>query len=135
MKWKAPRSSDQYRHYGSSVPESQGYSHMKNGVMHCGCGYVAQHQLSWPDDAFWRWDIRGEILWAWNRDHAQAIVTYVSSKTRSRDAVAHKLGPYVRKLPTEFLHANVRELITKKIRKSLEELPNKTLHPSSRARR
>jgi len=69
-----------------------------------------EHTLAWPDDAYWSWDIRGAVLWAWDIDHARRILEYIGGINRSRPASYD-----LRHIPKEFLTAKVRELAVKRI--------------------
>src|SRR4051812_26037825 len=63
-------------------PTGQGYPH-RRGVVRClACHYLGAHDLSWPDDAYYKWDIRGHTLWACNREHAQVLLAFLGSKER-----------------------------------------------------
>ncbi len=97
-----------------------GYTHSAGVVLCPVCHLAASHKLDWPEDAFYRWDIRGNTLWACSAEHARAILAFLSSAERNENL----FGPYarsLRKLPSEFLSAKVRERIAKAIRRSLPD--------------
>jgi hypothetical protein len=97
----------------------QGYTH-RRGVVRCiDCHHLGAHDISWPDDAYYKWDIRGHNLWACNREHAQVLLEFLGSKDRDET----RLPAYeksLRKLPTEFITAKVRDDIVKAITRTLE---------------
>ncbi len=96
-----------------------GYEH-RRGVIKClACHNVKAENVSWPDDAYYRWDIRGNTLWACNREHAEVLLAFLGSKERDE---SHFPGyeKSLRKLPTEFISAKVREDIVKAISRTLE---------------
>ncbi|MBC7809897.1 MAG: hypothetical protein H7175_02050 [Burkholderiales bacterium] len=96
------------------------YQHWSRGVVKCPhCHLVAEKALEWPADAFYKWPLRGDlVLWAYNEEHARAILDYVGSKSRkpSGDYAAH-----LRKIPKEMLSAKARETLVKQLTASLEE--------------
>jgi hypothetical protein len=69
--------------------------------------HVGAHTVIWPNDAFYRCDIRGHELWAWSEDHARAIREFIDSKTRKTRS------PALLHLPEFFLRAKQREAIVK----------------------
>jgi hypothetical protein len=112
--WKAPSSSSQYLRGGGGT-EVDGYPLLTNGLIQCsGCHSNQKHRLSWPQDAYWQWEIRGEVLWAWDRNHACEILNYVRSELRP------SRRPYrLRYVPEHFLSAKVRPHIASKLAQSL----------------
>ncbi len=110
--WQAPSCSSQYLSLGY---DKSGYALRSNGLLLCSFFHVQQmqqkHTLKWPGDAYWQWEIRGKLLWAWDRNHAEAILAYVKKTTRS----SRYYAPLIKRLPTHFLTAKVRHLVVKKI--------------------
>ena len=89
------------------------------GAVRCpACGLLARHELTWPSDAYWRWDIRGATLWAWSRGHAAAIRDYVGQTHRDASAFDEWYSALVH-LPKEFLDAKVRDLVVRRIDRDL----------------
>ena len=77
------------------------------GVVVCAaCGLVRRHLLDWPGDAFFKCDIQGRTLWAWNRSHLQAIQVALRGERGSREPSA--FGPV--KVPRDCLIAKRRDL-------------------------
>ena len=91
------------------------------GVVNCRqCYHLDVHDISWPDEAYFRWDIRGHTLWACNREHAQVLLAFLGSKERDPS----RFPGYVkslRKVPKEFISAKVRDDIVKAITRTLED--------------
>jgi hypothetical protein len=90
------------------------------GVASCSrCHAHYAYDVSWPDDAHYRWDIRGHILWAFNREHARVLQEFIGSKDRDPSRYpGYKKS--LTKLPTEFITAKVRDDIVKAISRTLE---------------
>jgi hypothetical protein len=85
------------------------------GTLSCRkCGLVLKHKLSWPTDAYYQADIRGETLWAFNRESLIALRNYVAATDRKK----LRNGPwsgFLLKVPTNFLRRNVRSKALKQI--------------------
>lgn len=118
LPWKAPHGSHQIIVFSEPNPPNGEYVYHQTGVIRCEeCFRLGVHKLNWPDDAYYRWDIRGHVLWAWSAEHAHALLSYIDSRNREVGG-----GPYARnllRLPKEFLDAKVRERIVKLIRGTL----------------
>jgi len=121
MSWKAPRGSGQFLYLGcTQLPD--GFRLRHRGVVRCGeCHRVAAHVLRWPDDAFFQWDVRGTRLWALNAEHARALLQYVGSARRD-PARYPDFRHSLRKLPAVVLAAKNRDLVVRKIRRTLDEV-------------
>ncbi|MBS1555894.1 MAG: hypothetical protein JSU09_13295 [Bacteroidetes bacterium] len=65
-------------------------------------------------------DIRGDLFWAYNRDHLNEIKSYVSSKLRERQTTTHTT--MVERLPNFIKEAKNRQTIIK----AIEKLERKT---------
>lgn len=117
LPWRAPAGSNtQYLTYG--VNDGDGYALYKEGVVECSaCAAPFVHALSWPTDAWWQWSIRGEMLWAWDRAHAQQILSYVRAVDRPPRPNDGPLGS----LPTHFLTAKIRPAVVKAIERKMVE--------------
>jgi hypothetical protein len=104
------------------APKAPAYPPRGTGAARCpSCGLIAKHDLDWPADALWRWDVRGSTLWAWSRGHAKAIREYVAQT--HRDAAAFGEWQWaLEHLPTEFLRASVREDVLRKIDRDLHRV-------------
>ena len=99
--------------------KGHGYIH-RRGVVRClACHHVDLHDIAWPDEAYYRWNIRGHTLWACNREHAQVLLAFLGSKERDPS----RFPGYVkslRKLPSEFISTKVRDDIVKAISRTLK---------------
>jgi hypothetical protein len=89
------------------------------GVVKCEhCHLVDAHDLAWPEDAYYQWEIRGHTLWAWSFEHAVVLRDYIGSD--DRDAAKYRgYGYDLRRVPKEFLTAKVRAEAVKRISQSL----------------
>ena len=84
------------------------------GICQCLCSGRFRHTLNWPSDAWYRFEVREGVLWAWTRDHALALLKYVQSKKR----VPEKGGRYylfLHHIPGHFLKKSHREATAKAI--------------------
>ncbi|WP_420572254.1 hypothetical protein [Kordia sp.] len=94
-----------------------------DGVFTCNitctsCGYHKETDIQWPRDAYWQFNIHGNILWAWSEAHAAAILAYINAK--NRDEFQSEFAASLFRIPAYFKQAKHRELIVKKIRKQLQ---------------
>lgn len=113
--WRAPATSGQFLRTGGGDGRRRGYPVLEHGLLRCGaCHAQARHRLDWPADAFWDWEIRGQRLWAWDRDHALAILAYVERKLRPV-----RRSPRMRNVPSFFFGAGVRAEVARAIRRRL----------------
>jgi hypothetical protein len=119
LSWTAPRGSHQSLIFPKAKEGSGYYVVRKKGVVKCSaCHHVGVHELNWPEDAFFRWEIRGDTLWAWSAEHARVLLEYIGSEERD----ATKFPAYLRqlrRLPKQFLSAKVRDLVVKNISDTL----------------
>ncbi len=114
INWKAPSGSHQFLR-GGGDSETGGYPLFTNGLVHCSkCYSNSKHKLNWPNDAFWQWDIRGKLLWAWDERHAQTIRRYLRQYIRGS-----RRSPSLKYIPSHFLSSKVREQVIKEMDKSL----------------
>ena len=72
-----------------------------------GCGAWRRCDPSWPDEAWFRIDDWGEVLWAWDRSTLESLIRYVVGSDRA----------FLMKVPTHFLKAKARDAVLKKLRK------------------
>jgi hypothetical protein len=91
-----------------------------SSIIKCTSCYLVDAYLSdWPQDAYFQWDIRGHTLWAYSREHAKVLLEFIKSTERDET----QFGSYeksLRKLPTHFISAKMRDLIVKEISATLE---------------
>lgn len=116
MPWQAPAgSSSQYLSLGGPG-DGQGYALLHRGVVECRvCSKPFAHTLSWPDDAWWQWSVRGRLLWAWDRQHAREILEFVRAVDRPPRSTSGPIGS----LPSHFLSAKVRDTVVKAIERTM----------------
>jgi len=88
------------------------------GAVVCGsCGYRKKHRLSWPDEAFFQVDYKGEVLWAFDRESATELLDHIRSEDRNRERA--KWRAFLRHVPSHFLKKKARDDVSKKLRKLL----------------
>lgn len=86
------------------------------GVCTCGsCGYRAKHILRWPENAFYKTEVRGQTLWAWDRDQAEALRAYIASTGRKFTGIARTHFWFLRHVPKHFLEVKHRTEALKKL--------------------
>jgi len=83
------------------------------------CGNNSEEIVNWERDAYWKFDIKGRILWAWNLEHVVAILEFIKSKNRKQ---------INKELPFSFLHipeffklAKNRETVVRKITRGIKK--------------
>lgn len=115
LRWKPPRSGDQFLAMGAPRATG-GYRLRHRGVVRCSaCHHVGVHVLRWPQDAWFQWDVRGTRLWALDEAHARVLLAYVESLLR--DPWHHPgYRRSLQRLPAVILAARNRALVAKKIR-------------------
>lgn len=87
----------------------------KHGVAKCSnCGYISESYLAWPENAYYKWDIRGTLLWAYNRQHAMALLKHIETGHRDRGK-----GYKFYKLPRVVISRKNRALVIKQIKRRL----------------
>jgi hypothetical protein len=92
----------------------------ERGVCSCPkCGYKKKHRLSWPEDAYYVSDFKGHALWAWTREHAVVLKSFVESKDRNpRNYPGYLL--FLLHIPEVFLLAKNRDAVSKRLKRMLE---------------
>jgi len=114
ISWKAPSGSSQYLRGGGDTGKG-GYPLLTNGLVQCSyCHSNSKHKLNWPSDAYWQWEIRGELLWAWDKGHAKVILNFVKEKNRPS-----RYSYNLKHIPSHFLSAKVRDLVVQRMVQSL----------------
>lgn len=77
------------------------YTNRWAGRISClSCGLVQDSEITWPNDAYFKVDVRGHILWAWSKNHAVEIRDYLNSKIRINRGPAYFAS--LCKIPTHF---------------------------------
>lgn len=122
----------QHRHSLSSVQDlpdgysSEDWKHSKYwargvdaGTVTCSdCHKRQKHILSWPEDAFYQTEVRGQVLWAFNRESLVALRDYLASTERDK-ARQNTWKNFLLNVPTYFLKAKVRDEAVKKLNRLL----------------
>lgn len=91
---------------------------LKTGSMVCqSCGLRRKHVLSWPQDAYFTIDYKGQTLWAYDRSHAVELLDYIRSKNRDRTKYKHR--SFLLHLPSHFQAQKARDHITKRLSEKL----------------
>jgi len=86
------------------------------GVCSCGsCGCRKKHLLRWPEEAYYKTTIRGEVIWAWTRDQAVALRALIASKDRKIAGATRKHFWFLRHIPKHFLEVKHRTEALKKL--------------------
>lgn len=86
----------------------------RTGAISCAaCGLNRKHDLVWPNDAFFQIEYRGSILWAFNRDSASELQTYIESEDRNRQNFTY--SNFLMKIPTVFLTKKARGAVVRKL--------------------
>lgn len=92
------------------------------GTLSCHtCDLTMKHELSWPADAYFQADIRGESLWAFDRETLMVLRDYVAATDRKK----MRDGPwacFLLNVPTSFLRRNVRPKVLKQIDRLLASM-------------
>ena len=77
------------------------YTDKWSGKISClGCGLVKEGEIKWPNDAYFKVDVRGSILWAWTKEHAIEIRDYLDARIRENRSEAYLT--YLCHIPTHF---------------------------------
>jgi hypothetical protein len=91
-------------------------------VCHC-CSYRKLHKLSWPEDAYFKIDYKGNLLWAYNREMGNIILEYLSSNDRKKRVVGTvrylSQHYWLRKIPTVFQTKKAKNEVITKLTKML----------------
>lgn len=110
VRWRAPR-------------KGVGWAHYAQGVVRCSaCHMVAEHRLRWPADAYFRWNVRGTVLWAWHAEHARVLHDHVAAKVRDPFRYPQPYPRSLQRLPADVLAGRSRERVARKIAATLAEL-------------
>lgn len=84
------------------------------------CATQRKYNLSWPNDAYYQINYRGNVLWAYDRHTAVRLFDYIRSHTRLKSPENSIVQDwFLRKIPEHFQSAKARDEITKKLGKLL----------------
>ena len=84
------------------------------------CGLNRRETIHWPQDAYWLFDVRGKVLWAWSREHAEILLDFIESKNRKKSRYRGYISSLLH-LPKFFQKAKNRGIVSKVIRNALEK--------------
>ena len=108
-----PSETPSFRHHPNDPGD--GYLLNHQGMVECSkCRLIAPIQMNWPEDAYWRWIVVGEILVARNREHAKEIYDFLSGSLR-----APNRKPSLRHIPSVMLKSDVSTRLAKRILRDL----------------
>lgn len=77
------------------------------------CHLSQKHILSWPGDAYFSIEYKGQQLWAFDRDSANELKEYIMDKDRNVDK--YKWRNFLLHIPTVFKKQGAREYVVKHI--------------------
>ena len=107
IRWKAPA-------------RGQGYFYHQQGVVRCrACHLVSLHRLCWPEDAFFRWNVRGARLYALDEEHARVLLDYIGSRLRDPNRYGEWYRKGLQRLPGEVMDGHARERVAGQIAETL----------------
>ena len=107
------------RFFHWKLPANGVYDTYNYGLVKCReCCFVGKHKLDWPEDACYRWNIRGTLLWAWSREHAWQLLKFIGGVDRNPQKAAGWMIQ-MQQLPKQVLTAKVRPLVVKAISQTL----------------
>ena len=89
------------------------YARARAGSVVCrACGHQSKTTLDWPNDAWFQILYRNQILWAFNRDMAVELLSYIADTNRTREG--RKYRSFLMKVPSQFLTAKARDTVVKR---------------------
>ncbi len=73
------------KQYNQGQPVTRLFTDKRTGYVSClSCGLTKVKTIQWPQDAYYKINVRGNVLWAWNEEHAKDIRDYLNSTSRVR---------------------------------------------------
>ena len=78
------------------------------------CGFTGRLKLNWSQDAYWKCDVKGRILWAWSLEHTKVLLNYIKFSDRDEKAYPGYLSSLLH-LPTHFKLAKNRKVVIKSL--------------------
>ena len=89
----------------------------RGGVTCETCGYRQEHELSWPNDAYYMVMYRQQALWAFHREAAIELYHYLSEALR--DHKKYRYSFFLLHVPTVFKQKKARQHVTQQLQKLL----------------
>ncbi len=77
------------------------------------CDWRRKHVLSWPKDAYFQISYKSSVLWAFDREHALEILTFIGSEARTPSTF--KFARSLQKLPAHFVSSKARVTVTNRL--------------------
>ena len=97
-------------------PRGCGYHHRSLGVSRCfRCHAVAAHRLRWPEDAYFQWDARGIVLYAWHPEHARVLLDYLGARLRDPTRYGEPYRKGLQRLPAQVLDGHMGQRLVRRI--------------------
>lgn len=81
------------------------------------CSVLDIHYLNWPLEAYYSLTYKNNTLWAFNRDSANELLSFIESS--DRDESQYSWQSFLRHIPTVFKTKKGRPEIVKKLRRLL----------------
>lgn len=81
------------------------------------CSNRGIYNLNWPQDAFYSVLHRNKCLWAFNRESANELLSFIESNERNESS--YKWQSFLRHIPSHFKGKKARTDISKKLRQRL----------------
>jgi len=108
------KTTDWERPWSAAGSTDRFFRDFDHGVISCvACGLRCKHQLDWPNDAWFQIAYRGHVLWAFDRQSATMMLSYIAGDDRSPSKFRH--SRFLRKIPAHFLAAKARGAVVKKL--------------------
>ncbi len=105
----------------STRPLTREYTDFVEGKISClQCGYVNKTRIEWPVDAFYRGEVKGKLLWAWNKEHLIAIRDFIESADRNYRGVKYSSALY--HLPEHFKISKNKDACLKTLNKMITKI-------------
>lgn len=92
--------------------------HFKCDISCLSCGFTGVKMIQWPEDAFWKFNIRGRLLWAWSKEHSAEMLDYLRSS--DREVFRYKYFVALLHIPEHFKLAKNRPIVIKKVEGALK---------------
>ena len=104
--WRGKRSVPSYQ-----LSKEEGKFDVKISCLNC--GFHKSQSINWPNDAYWKCTIKGQVLWCWSRDHVNDVLEYLTSN--QRNAFKYKNTISLLHIPKHFKQAKNRSAAIKSL--------------------
>ncbi len=82
------------------------------------CGSRKKAKLNWPKDAYYQCEIRGDVLWGFNRQSLTELRDFIQSDSREEKKYTYQ--SFLRHIPSVFLQRKNRERVVAKLDRLLK---------------